>query len=384
MNRRAFLTAIGTAATTGLAGCQQTPDGTPTESPEPPTRTTEPPGGTASPAPPTTEPPSMPGPELAVDGFDVELFADFDRLDAAPKAFYMVLADGSRGFDPGLYVTGGPSVGGPPTDSDRIVRVTPDGEPEVFVSGLTGTESAVFARGEFGDGLLVAEPQDLRVSRLTPEGEMEPFAENVGGTPEESPGPFPFGPTGMAYAPDGDTLYVADFFGGRVHAVSPDGSVERAVSLVGIDNPKSAIVVPPGRRSSYGGNYLVSNFTAGEEPAGEGVVGVVEGFPESGEVRPLLEGLDGIEWPVFGPGGAFGDDLYVPTQSTIKSNDGTLYTATAEGERSPFLTGIDSAHVVFDTAGILGGGMFVSDFHNGFEDGEPVPAAGRVWRVTDA
>ncbi len=89
-----------------------------------------------------------------------------------------------------------------------------------------------------------------------------------------------------------------------------------------------------------------------------------------------------LEFITTGPGGDFGSDLFLSSLGTGFAADGAVYTLSLNGNVTPFLTGIDATHVVFDTIGILGGGMFVTDFNqqnSGFADGP-----GKIWHITPA
>jgi hypothetical protein len=73
--------------------------------------------------------------------------------------------------------------------------------------------------------------------------------------------------------------------------------------------------------------------------------------------------LNGPELLAFGPGGAFGTDLYVPTIGGVDNHDGLLYAMSPDGALAPFLIGVDAVSVAFDTENVLGG-MFVADIND--------------------
>ena len=254
VRRRSFLASLGMVATgTSLAGCT---DGERTETPEPspepsPERTTVPPE-TPTDAPPstTTGPPAgLPRP-ADPDAFAVDRFATFDGLEGglADDAFQLLFSTGERDVPPGLFVSGGSG------SDDRLFLLGPDGGIRVFATGFTGSEGMVHATGDYGEGLLVAEPRETRIRRVLPDGTVRAFA---------SVGTDPFGPAGLAYGPHDGRLYATDFTGRRILRVTPDGEATEFATypdpgevpdgvLVGPD--AKALVADAGGR--YGGTFL--------------------------------------------------------------------------------------------------------------------------------
>jgi len=93
----------------------------------------------------------------------------------------------------------------------------------VLADGLHSNETMVFARGPYGQGILISEPLDQTITRLRPDGSLSLFAEA---------GTEPFGPAGLSYGPDpqddlAEALYAVDDSGGTIQRLSPDGSASR-------------------------------------------------------------------------------------------------------------------------------------------------------------
>ncbi len=306
------------------------------------------------------------------ENFSLELVADLAEFEGFPKAFYMLLEDGSNGFPPGLYISSGPAVGSLTTENDRLFLLDPSGNTSVFHAGFEGgNEAMVFAKGDYGEGMLITAPNELAILRLSANGELSTFIESVGTEP--------FGLTGMAYDDKG-ILRACDFEGRRVLHICPDKSTPVFVDLNVLGNgPNKPKGIAFNTDNASGGEFVLGTFSAGEELSGTDVVYSVARDGKS--LQELSTGFDGLEFLTFGPGNEFGNFLYAASQATIKNADGAVYQIKPDGSTEPFVTNIDAVHVVFDVDGILGGGMLISDFNNGFENGQPFPAAGRIWRV---
>ncbi|MFQ5940076.1 MAG: hypothetical protein ACE5KA_00030 [Nitrososphaerales archaeon] len=299
------------------------------------------------------------------DRFKVELFADLDDFEGLPRAFQLTITGGENGFQKGLYVTSGP-VGG--IESDRLFHVDELGSVKVVKDGFDTIDTLVFAQDQYGDGMLITEPSKLRILRLLPDGTITTFAEL---------GTEPRGPAILTYHEG--VLYVTDASGGSILIVNPDGSSEifASIPLSGLARIEGANAILFDETGRYGSGFITSTFTGDEEPTNVGAIYLVSA--DGKNVEELLGGLNGMEFLTFGPGGAFGSDLFVASQGTDVIGNGVVYTMLPDGTLTPFLKGLDAVHVVFDTEGILGGGMFVSDFPNGPRGG-PHPT-GKIWRV---
>lgn len=301
---------------------------------------------------------------VSPDQFDIELFADFEELGRL-KAWQLTITSGEQGFPPGLYVTSGPI---PDDRSDRLIHIDIEGNINVVKDGFKSNESLVFARGLYGEGMLISEPQEQRIVRLLSDGTISTFA--AGFTP-------PFGPAVLMYGPDPlnpslEILYATDFSSGNMLLVGPEGEISFFASVGA--NAKSALL---DRNSQYGGLFVGSTFNFSDNPD----AGTIFSVSADGQsVAILAEELNGIQILAFGPGGVFGSDLYVPSEGRdfpeLLIGDGAVYTMDNSGELTPFITNIDASSVAFDTMGILDGGMFVADI---FDNPD---IASKIWRVT--
>lgn len=305
--------------------------------------------------------------------FAVVVYADFTGF-PFNWTFDLNLTDGSHGFPAGLYVAGGPSFQGD-AELRRLFRIDgPDRVAVVEDRFKTGVESFVFALGQYGEGMLLTMPQALEIARLTPDGALTTFASLGTGT---------FGPTVVAFGPDG-LLYTTDFTSGTIYRVFPDGEFEAFATIplaspdrVNVSGAKALMFASV----RFGGGFLAATFSArfGEsEPHGLDAIYAISA--DGATVTQLASGLTGIEFLVPGPGGVWGDDVYVAVQGTDFNRDGGIYTLAPDGTLRPFLTGIDAVDVVFDTTGVLGGGMFVADIDN--PTGAETAVISKIWRVT--
>lgn len=311
--------------------------------------------------------------------FSIELFADMQELGPETQVLHLTLTPGHNGFDTGLYVTSPFSLG-----EDSIIHVDGDGHTQILASRFNAPETLLFAQGPFGDGMLIAEAGETRIVRLMPDGTRTTFADL---------GTAPFGPTVMLYAQD-DEIRVTDFSGSQILSVSPDGGsdlfAEVPEPVTGPAPPGSFIVAGSKGQfldatvtAAYGGDTIYGTFSVVTGPEQQLIDADVLYFvsPDGSEVTEFVGGFNGFEMFSFGPGGAFSEHLYVAEMGSNVINDGAVSIVSPDGEVRPFLTGIDATHVVFDTAGILGGGMFVGEFGN-FDSDLGHRRAGRIWRVT--
>lgn len=285
--------------------------------------------------------------------FRIQLFADFSTLPTKPKAFYLNLTRGVDGFPAGLYVR---------TDflgSHQLLRVNGQNQITVVKDGLENLEATLFATGAYGTGMLITRPINQQIIRLLPNGSVTTFA---------TVGTSPFGPAGMAYAPDG-SLLVADYTGGNILRVASNGSSSIFASFPG-DTIKSVLTLDPGLASRFGAPILAGTF---DDPS-DTIFGV---SADGKSIFPIAGGFTFLEFLTPGPGGRFGSNVFVSEFGPDNIVEGGKVSILApDGTVTPFLTGINAADVAFDTTGILGGGMFISDFNGAGE------LAGKIWRVT--
>jgi hypothetical protein len=176
------------------------------------------------------------------------------------------ITKGEQGFPAGLYVTSGPVRD---DRSDRLIHIDSQRHATIVKGGFTSNETLVFARGEYGNGMLITEPLNLRILRLLPNGGLTVFAEL---------GTQPFGPAALFYDVNGQ-LYVTDFSSGNVLRVHPDGSNDIFVSILlpALSNRFTLGVKGPYGGGGFGGggasrDFLFTVFTGGPEPTGLGAV----------------------------------------------------------------------------------------------------------------
>jgi hypothetical protein len=322
------------------------------------------------------------------DKYQIELFADFSSLAPPLDAFQMTITEGENGFAPGMYVTSGPAQG---TLGNRLVRVNRDGSITVVKEGIRNAETLIFAKGAYGDGMLIAEPLDQRLRRLLPDGTLTTFAENVS-TPPFGPSTLVYGPNDLLYATDGASGDLAN--GSRdILQINPDGTTEVFASIPESLYPQCrecivqvhgalayASINPDTNQWQEGGGFVSGTFSV-SFPGTPGLgIDALYGVSLDGEVTQLADGLSGVELIELGPGGTFGSDLYIgalgsfPVDEATRGNGG-VYTLAADGTLSSFLTNINAIDVAFDREGVLGGGMFVTE-------GTNFNGPGRVWRIT--
>jgi len=331
------------------------------------------------------------------DKFEIQLCADlaeFGRL----KVFQLTFTNGENGFPAGLYVTSGPSGD---DRSDRLIRVDQcmnkgsTQKVNIVRDGFVSNEALVFAKGPYGDGMLISAPLKQQILRLSPNGTLTNFT---------SVGTEPFGPVGIDFGPDPlgefpEVLFAVDFDGDRILRVDPEGNstvfTECPSDLCGGGSSggggasgKWFMFDPTGR---YSNGFIFSTYSFGVRDAG-----AILAISPDGKNFTLIAGqdlnggkasafsptsdlsLDGVEILAFGPGGSFGSDLYVPTIGYDGLHgEGNLLIMSPDGRLTPFITNMDATSVVFDSNGILGGGMFIADFNEEL-------GAGKIWRVTPA
>lgn len=322
------------------------------------------------------------------DKYQIELFADFSSLTPPLDAFQMTITTGENGFAPGMYVTSGPAQR---TLGNRLVRVNGDGSITVVKEGIRNAETLIFAKGAYGDGMLIAEPFDQRIRRLLPDGTLTTFAENAS-TPPFGPSTFAYDSNGVLYATDGASGVLGK--GSRdILQINPDGTTEVFASIPESLFPQcsecivqvhgalaSASINPETEQWQEGGGFVSGTFSV-SFPGTPGLgIDALYAVSLDGEVTKLVDGLSGVELIELGPGGTFGSDLYIgalgsfPVDEATRGNGG-VYTLAADGTLNTFLTNINAIDVAFDTEGVLGGGMFVTE-------GTNFNGPGRIWRIT--
>jgi CRP-like cAMP-binding protein len=310
--------------------------------------------------------------------FEIELFMDLAPFGPEREVLQLTISPGENGFPPGLYLTTPFSLG-----SHSVMRISPDGDVETVLDGLQAPETILFAQGEYGDGMLIAEAGQLRIQRLTADGIVSTFAGEAG-TPS-------FGVKAMSYGADG-LLYATDFSGGRVLRVNPDGSSETFALVPGPETgtapPGSFIVagnkaLTPTAGIAYGEGFLTGTFSVANGPNQEFLNADKIYFvsADGQQVQELASGFNGLELYTFGPGGPFGEEVFIAEMGSNVVGDGAVSILSPTGNVTPFITGIDATHVVFDVDNVMGGGMFVAEFGN-YDPDFGGRRSGRIWRVT--
>lgn len=323
----------------------------------------------------SSQPPALSIPVLADPyGFEIQLVTDFSDVPGVTKPFQLTVTSERNGFQAGLYVTAPFSS----DVSDRLLRVTEAGEVEVVADGFNTIETIVFATPEYGRGLLYTEPPEFRVGRLSDSKELATFASFDRGS---------WGPTFMTYGPDG-LIYVNEGSTGRVVRLHPDGSAEEFARVPlpesrGVAVVKGGSVLAAALRERWGGQFVVGTFTwvdgDRELPRQDSIYVLSR---DGDVVRRVVTGLSGLELMTFGPGGEFGEDLYVGTLGADVHGDGAVLRISADGRVEQFVSGVDAVSVAFDATGVLGGGMYLADMNNMPDvEGSTKRHSGRIWRV---
>lgn len=217
---------------------------------------------------------SSPGaPQLGAEyqsSFGVELFANFAQFGRL-KAFQITISSGEQGFGAGMYVTSGPAVG---DRGDRIVFIDTLDSASILHGGFLSNETLVFAQGEYGSGILVAEPRAGRITRLLVDGTTSAFA---------TLGTLPFGPAQVAF--NNGKLYVSDFTSGNILSVDSAGGSKVVASLKLPNDPIVSGVKPILPKPNA---FIVGTFTAGSTNGGLQEVALV---PEPASWVMLIAGF---------------------------------------------------------------------------------------------
>jgi hypothetical protein len=189
-------------------------------------------------------------------GFSTQLFADFSSITGANKPWELTITPGQNGFAAGLYATTGPFAGG---KSDTLYRVDASGNINTVKGGFISNESLVFARGAYGNGMLISDILGQQILRLLSDGTLSTFA---------SLGSTPFGPAVLAFGPDG-LLYATDASSGQILSINPDGSSSVFATIPLPSDPALQIALAKVIRPTADG-LITGVWTASDGPTGLG------------------------------------------------------------------------------------------------------------------
>ncbi len=229
---------------------------------------------------------------------------------------------------------------------DRIAR-----------QGLTAPEGIAFAAGAAHDRLLLADTGRDRLFTLTPGGDLgHAYADSRWSRPE-----------GLAIAPDGSgDVRVTD--PGGAFAVS-DTAVRLLVAGSNTTSRGSCAIGP----AAYGGLLYVGDTSADRIAS-----------LQNGVFTTFAANVRGAEGLAFGPGGAWGTDLYAAdanltslgTSGAPANGLGRIVRVAANGTVTTLVTNTmlnGACALAFDRSGRFGGDLFVADI-----------LAERILRVTPA
>jgi len=207
-----------------------------------------------------------------------QLFADFSSITgSANKPWQITITAGENGFASGLYATTGPFPDG---RSGTLYRVDFNGSITEVKNGFNTIESLVFARGNYGDGILTSDIRGQQIQRLLADGTVTTFA---------SLGSSPLGPAILSYGPD-NFLYVTDFASGDILKIDTDGtySVFATLPLPPTDKLYLAGAKPIAPTSGNSSCLISGIFTAGTNPTGLGSLYSVCKVPEPSTSLSIL------------------------------------------------------------------------------------------------
>lgn len=209
--------------------------------------------------------------------------------------------------------------------------------------GLGAPEGLALAPVSRPDALLIGDTNKDQLFTLTPGGDLGPYLGDARWAR----------PEGVALAPDGS-----------VTVIDPNG-------VFAVDSTRMTTVTIGGSSASLTGAGAWGPPAFGArlylgDPAGDRVAWIVAG----NVLQTFATGIGGAEGLAFGPGGAWGSDLYVADANltslgTAANGTGRIVRVTVAGAVSTFvqdpalLNG--ACALAFDGAGRFGGDLFVAD-----------------------
>ncbi|MHC4911962.1 MAG: LamG-like jellyroll fold domain-containing protein [Planctomycetota bacterium] len=220
---------------------------------------------------------------------------------------------------------------------------------EAYVTGLQNTNAIAFSPGgDFGyEGELFvgdSRPNPGTIYRVPSKDDKIFFASAA----DNEPRTFEFAPVGSPLA---SGLYVCEAYSIKRYDSSGARTHFAGVHAFGWD----LAFAPDGR---FRNNLFHAD---GWEPSGEAVREWMPDGTQTVLVGPLPEETSGL---AFGPGGAFGEDLYVAFSSSRGSTP-AIRKVTPDGIMTDFVVSGEFAQtnqLAFDTTGNFNGNLFVSDF----------------------
>lgn len=234
-------------------------------------------------------------------------------------------------------------------------------ETEVWsAGGLSAPEGIEFAGGSFADFCYVGDEGLNRILALDAGGAAAAYS-----------------PTGTLTKPEGLAWDAAGSYGGGIVVADSAG-----VYMMAPGGGLTAFL-PASSESQTGWlSFDPSALFGGRLHLGSNSSNWIRSYTTSGSAATLATGINGFEGAAFGPGGAWGTDLYVadPDLTAYSSSidgSGTLLRVTPAGATSTFLAGgtltSGLTALAFDPVGHFGGDLFGADV-----------AQERVVRITSA
>jgi hypothetical protein len=273
----------------------------------------------------------------------------------------------------------------------RVLRVGRFGDVHDFANGILAPDNLSFAPGGvFGTDLYLSCNQDPdalsygAVWRISPTGTVAHYGTQ---TPPDPPA-FQFGAGGIAFSAAGP-------FGSFLYTGASGGNLGDCISRIdtGTGETTAFNILPGGAVISNGapaglqfgpgraGFSTDLYFAYDNSPGPPGLSSAVYTLDSNGQ-RTMLAAIDHPEEIEFGPGGAFGRDLYVAAFS------GDIVRITSGGVVSTFVAGIpggvfglafaDSSILYFNSFDDHGKGRLYRVFPNALLPAPPGPSSGGI------
>jgi hypothetical protein len=193
-------------------------------------------------------------------------------------------------------------------------------------------------------------------------------------------------PVDLAFAANGD-LYVSDIGAaadcstqdGKVVVISPNRSTRTAIAGNQLQDPFGIAL---GTGGTWGTDLYIADENSFSCNGGVFRVNASGGISTLASGSPFAGDIGDPNGLAFGPGGAFGTELYVADYSTQgggtgNGGSGVIYRVDSTGTRVPFVYGaplIDPANLAFGPGGAFGNNLYVADFGD-------IGGTGYIWTV---